>query len=92
MGNIANVKITRDVINLLAPEHAKTSCNDDTKVNDFRHDNGYAECIRCYLLDNEGLTIDELDINLTVNQSPKYVERVIKQRSPVGMDKWEDIR
>jgi hypothetical protein len=44
-------KITLDMVDVLAPEHYRTSCSDDDIVNGFNSSEYGARCTRCALLE-----------------------------------------
>lgn len=71
--------ITPAVIDLLCPEHGRTSCSDDNICNAsggwsgrFDPDTGkkvwwIPRCSRCYLLDNLGRNFEDLELEVNVN-------------------------
>ena len=70
--------LTKEIIDVLTPEHGRTSCDDDNISNSFggwtgkyNEDTGqkvirYPRCNRCYLLDNIGSDIDSLEFKIEV--------------------------
>lgn len=48
--------ITKEVVDALRPEHARSSCNDDNLMNGWRSNGGayYTRCTRCALLEVAG--------------------------------------
>jgi hypothetical protein len=43
--------VTRAALDVLVPEHGRTSCSDDNRINGFGPSGGYPRCDRCALLD-----------------------------------------
>lgn len=71
--------ITREWVDIVCPEHGRTSCNDQNLNNSyggwdgkFNPDTGrkvihYPRCHRCYLLDNIGADTDKLEFHVSVD-------------------------
>lgn len=71
-------KITLDYINMVAPEHGKTTCSDGNVANGYggwygKYDQitgqkrvRFPRCNRCYLLKNLGSAIDSLEFEVRV--------------------------
>lgn len=71
--------LTREVVDVLASEHDRTSCTDEDLANSFGKWSGeynpktgekviwYPRCTRCYLLDNLGRDTSDLDFKLEVS-------------------------
>ena len=85
---VIDMKITREWVNIVTPEHERTSCSDDNLYNasggwegKYNPNTGkkviyYPRCNRCYLLDNVGLDLEVLDFAVTV-----HVELLWKDKS-----------
>jgi hypothetical protein len=43
--------LTREKIDILAPEHGRTSCSDDNVCNGWHSGRNHFRCVRCWLLD-----------------------------------------
>jgi len=70
--------LTRDIINILAPTHGRTSCSDSNLSNGgyklkeeklqgiiiSRHYEWAPRCSRCFLLDHEGCDTDLMEIEV----------------------------
>ena len=68
--------ITREAVDILAPTHSRTSCNDNNLANASGGWTGYYEretgkkeityprCNRCYLLDNIGMNTNMLSFRI----------------------------
>jgi hypothetical protein len=81
------MKITREFIEFVAPRHDRTSCSDETLLNEFYqiHETKLREvvvsrtlegprCLRCFLLDHQDQDMPEhleLEAHLRVRQ-PKF--------------------
>ena len=63
------MKITKEVIEILTPEHGRTSCSDDFPQNGYPNANGYYRCNRCALLRilENGYGEDEVTIDVSVS-------------------------
>jgi hypothetical protein len=73
------MKLTQEVIDIIAPTHGRMSCNDDTQINGsggwtgkYDRNTGHKEirhprCTRCYLLRNIGEDIDTLEFRIEPN-------------------------
>jgi hypothetical protein len=76
--------ITREVVDILASRHGRTSCNDNNLANASGGWTGYYEretgkkeityprCNRCYLLDNIGMDTNSLAFNIEILLSFKF--------------------
>ncbi len=70
--------LTREMVDAIAPEHGRTSCNDQTLGNEyggwtgkFDRDTGRKEvihprCNRCYLLAHIGENLEDLEFRVSV--------------------------
>jgi len=70
--------LTKEVVNILAPRHGKTSCSDNNMVNGFggwtgKYDQDTGKkvisspyCNRCYLLDHLGSDTDNLEFEIRI--------------------------
>jgi hypothetical protein len=77
-GILITMKITKEIVDAIAPEHGRTSCNDNDLANRFggwsdRYNEKtgkkvihYPRCNRCYLLDHVGCDTDSLEFKITV--------------------------
>lgn len=77
------MRITEELINVLAPKHGRTSCSDENLCNGHGGWTGYysrttgqkeiqiPRCIRCYLQTHAGYRLDELDFRVDVVLSYK---------------------
>ena len=73
-------------IDILVPEHGRTSCSDENLDNQYRHpESGYARCLRCYLLSRLGEVeyIEDLPIIITVGHEPKMVKETVTIERPM---------
>jgi len=66
-----DVLLTRELIDVLTPEHDRTSCDDTDLANAYVVSNSYVRCVRCHLLDNVGMYVRDLGIQLVVSQEAK---------------------
>lgn len=74
-----NMKLTREIIDSIVPEHGRTSCDDSNLANFFggwtgkyNPDTGkkvivFPRCVRCYLLDHIGKDMDKLEFRVDVS-------------------------
>jgi hypothetical protein len=70
------MKLTREIVDAIAPEHGRTSCNDNDLGNSYggwsgRYDENTGQkkiifpiCSRCYLLTHVGEDLDKLEFKL----------------------------
>jgi hypothetical protein len=70
--------LTKEIVDALAPEHGRTSCDDGNLANSHGGWNGkydentgrkvinYPRCNRCYLLDHLGEDLDKLSFRVNV--------------------------
>lgn len=73
--------ITRELVDLIAPEHGRTSCSDEDPSNWYQNGQGYVRCIRCSLLKHLDEPISALPVHLhiSVDQTPKTVAKVVHE-------------
>lgn len=76
--------ITREWADQFCPKHDRTSCSDNNISNANGGWTGYYDrktgkkeirhprCVRCYLLDNIGMNIDDLEFNININVQLSY--------------------
>lgn len=70
------MKLTQEVIDIIAPNHGRTSCSDERIINGYGgwsgkydRDTGHKEirvprCTRCYLLNNLGEDVESLEFRI----------------------------
>jgi len=75
--------ITKEVIDILAPKHGRTSCSDENLSNAYGGWTGkydvdtgrkkiiYPRCNRCYLIDNIGMEMDNIEFKFELFISHK---------------------
>lgn len=65
--------LTMGVIDMLAPQHDRTSCTDEHTFleNAYKNDMGYPRCTRCYFMLNAGMDTAKLDMGIVILLRPK---------------------
>lgn len=74
--------MSRDLADIIFPEHCRTSCSDNNLANaDVHHDNGASRCKRCMALDNINMPLNHFEIYATILRIPteEELERVRKR-------------
>jgi len=61
--------ITREMIEILAESHDRTSCNDDNCANNYPNSSGFIRCNRCFLLAHIGSDTRDLLVKINVTVS-----------------------
>lgn len=81
---IDDMVLTKEIIDIICPDHDRTSCSDDNRSNGFykvdmkkdprgveyiSKDSYLPRCARCYLLDSIGSKISDLSLKVKMNIS-----------------------
>lgn len=78
--------ITRELVDVLWPEHGRTSCSDTNTENGYPHyENGAPRCCRCMGLEsiNEPLEIFKIEATIRIPPDPKVVrEKALAKLTP----------
>ena len=87
--------ITKEITDLLAPTHDRTSCDDSDINNGYIYsENGiiknYPRCLRCYLLNTIGFEIDSrLKLHTSLMPSEEYSKALDDAKKP--LDKYRQL-
>ena len=81
------MKLTKEYIDIICPEHDRTSCSDDNLSNsyggwygDYYMDTGekviyYPRCDRCYLLANLDSDVEDLEFKIDVSVNLEFKDK-----------------
>jgi chorismate mutase len=80
-------RLTKEIIDILTPEHERTSCSDENQSNAYRNEMGYPRCARCYLLCRmeygETLASVRERVNVEVAITPKYQSKTVEVKEVI---------
>ena len=67
------------LIDILWPDHDRTSCNDESLNNSYCNDQGFPRCHRCYALENRGQPLSVFVIESSIRE--KVDPEVLRQKA-----------
>lgn len=76
-----NKEVTQEILDLIVPNHGRTSCNDTSLSNYCQNDSGLPRCNRCYLMTKVGQKFGELAVQFKLAAEVRFEEKTVVQRT-----------